>query len=491
MNHSTLANYKLIRKIGEGGFGIVWLAQKVNSNEFIALKEVTSENISGHEIKALKLYAETFKNSPSEGIIPILEVIIENDTIYYTMPLCDGVNGAKPTDSDYAPLTLWQLIEDRLKQSTWFSKKEIADIISPIISAADTLAKVGLLHRDIKPANILFFNGKPYLADIGLLAKDVTNLLSAGTPDFTAPEWYTRSNGSPDMWGCATTLFYLLTGNSPSLMGREAYRWQPCGKSKMPKDDIATWLDFNNAINRATSEEPNERFLRFEDFKKTIFAIANGYKTESDYPLWIPLAMRLLFAHISKIPPKFRHIIYASFIGVIALLISSGVYLINSLPEITEKSSQNYYANLWKITGESMQKQYDKLLLAKSDDEKLKYFDNIKKILIDTSQQSNTLENFCFCALRSEISEHHQYKIQDLYAQIIPIFAKRNQTENIEIINKSLVGRYCFVNIGATTNANASELEKSGYKLMKYSEALRFKSKSNVKKRHDGFKKTL
>ena len=279
----TVSKFRLIRKIGEGGFGAVWVAKSTQDNSIVALKEILSPNMSGHERKALERYAKLSNCSESEGpapidgIIPILEVFTENGKTYYTMPLCDGADKSKsPTDSDWEPLTLDALIENRRTQEKWFSAKEVADIIIPIFTAAAKLNDEGFIHRDIKPANILFFNGKPCLADIGLLAEDRLSVSSAGTPDFTAPNWYV--NGNPDMWGCAATLFKLLTGNPPDLLGRGAYLWQPCGKENMSFADVQIWRNMNNAINRATAEKPKDRYLRFYDFIADVRTASEGGK---------------------------------------------------------------------------------------------------------------------------------------------------------------------------------------------------------------------
>ena len=279
----TVSKFRLIRKIGEGGFGAVWVAKNTQDNSIVALKEILSPNMSGHERKALERYAKLSNCSESEGpapidgIIPILEVFTENGKTYYAMPLCDGTDKSKsPTDSDWEPLTLDARIENRRTQEKWFSAKEVADIIIPIFTAAAKLNDEGFIHRDIKPANILFFNGKPCLADIGLLAEDRLSVSSAGTPDFTAPNWYV--NGNPDMWGCAATLFKLLTGNPPDLMGRGAYLWQPCGKENMNFADVQIWRNMNNAINRATAEKPKDRYLRFYDFIADVRTASEGGK---------------------------------------------------------------------------------------------------------------------------------------------------------------------------------------------------------------------
>lgn len=278
-----VSNYKLIRKIGEGGFGAVWLVQNLSDGSILALKEIFSPSKSGHERKALEQYAKLStrgnpdKSAPIDGVIPILDVFEENDKLYYTMPLSDGTNpDAEPTDSDWQPLTLEWLIENRRTAPSWFSAKEIAAIMLPIFETVEKLNTQGLIHRDIKPANILFFKGKPCLADIGLMTVDRLSASSAGTPDFRSPSWYV--NGNPDMWGCAATMFCLMTGNPPDLMGRGAYMWQPCGKDNMTFGNVVIWGSFNNIVNRATAEKPNDRYLRFSDLIADVRNVADGKK---------------------------------------------------------------------------------------------------------------------------------------------------------------------------------------------------------------------
>jgi len=57
------------------------------------------------------------------------------------------------------------------------------------------------------------------------------------------------------------------------MMGRVAYAFPPCGKSKMTQGDILAWEHFYRVINRATSDKPKNRYLRFVDFSADILRI--------------------------------------------------------------------------------------------------------------------------------------------------------------------------------------------------------------------------
>ena len=267
--------YTVIRKIGEGGFGVVYLVQD-SQKRFYALKEVHNPDKNSHEAHSLKLYSDSLKHITIDALIPIERIFQNDKKLCYTMPLADGIEDISPIDEDWRPKTLAWLIEERRKSSKWFSKDEVLEIFIPILRAVDTLTSHGLLHRDIKPANILFFNGKACLADIGLMAEDTPSVSSAGTPDYTPPQWYLQNHGHPDMWGLAATLFTLITGNHPDMMGRAAYFWPPHGKSHMSSDDIAAWEGFHRIIARATREKAKDRYLRIEDFRNDIELVKNG-----------------------------------------------------------------------------------------------------------------------------------------------------------------------------------------------------------------------
>ena len=76
-----------------------------------------------------------------------------------------------------------------------------------------------------------------------------------------APSWYLETGGNPDMWGIATTLYSLITGNAPDKLGRAAFLWPPQGEQSVDRE---AWNRFHRAILRATHEQATERFLSFK-----------------------------------------------------------------------------------------------------------------------------------------------------------------------------------------------------------------------------------
>ena len=263
-----LDGYRLIRPIGAGGFGEVWLCQSDAAGDFRALKFIPATN-SGHlekEFDSVCRYRSAAEQLRSPSLIPIQNPSLHDFGMTYLMPLADGFGAVHPGDRDWRPLTLAARLELRKAEPLWFPSEEICAWLPSILEALQLLSNAGLVHRDVKPDNILFFNGVPCLADISLLGADTSQLTRRGTPGYLAPSWFLESSGHPDMYGVATTFYTMLTGNSPDKMGRAAFRWPPQGESSLSSGERLQWLRFHSIIRRAIDDRPAERFIDFSAF---------------------------------------------------------------------------------------------------------------------------------------------------------------------------------------------------------------------------------
>lgn len=271
-NPEKIGSYRIVRKIGEGGYGIVYLASKIETGELFALKAILHASAKKRECSALDILRRT---STVDGCIPLLDSGMDGDIFYYVMPLADplkGGAGISPLDVGYEAKTLASIIASRDEFAPgWFSEREIKNMISPVFSAAIAIGKSGLLHRDIKPDNIIFISGDVYLSDFGLLCEDRRSVSSYGTPYFFAPNWYVNSGGNPDMWGLAASFYMLITGNLPDAMGRVSFKY-PVGVDSFSDKEKPQWDHWHRCILRATAEYPADRFIRLEDFRDAVFS---------------------------------------------------------------------------------------------------------------------------------------------------------------------------------------------------------------------------
>lgn len=266
----VLDGYRLIRFLGRGGFGEVWLCQSEAMGGYHALKFIPERNseLLEKEYQSLALYRKEAAKLRSPHLVPIEHINRNISGLYYVMPLADGYGDTDPANQAWFPLSLAAFIESRAHAETWYSIEEITSILQPILQALQTLSDAGLVHRDVKPENILFFNGLPCLGDISLLGADSAMVTRRGTPGYATPSWYL--GGHPDMYGAAATIYSLLTGNSPDKMGRAAFLWPPQGEASLNGEARAEWLRLHSVIRRATDERVSERYVDFSTMARAL-----------------------------------------------------------------------------------------------------------------------------------------------------------------------------------------------------------------------------
>lgn len=254
--------YTILRLIGRGGYGEVWLCRADALGDYRALKFIpsTSPEVLEKEFEALASYRKAAVKLRSAHLMPIEHVGRRGEGLYYVMPLADG-SGDDPLDPAWRPLTLASIIEERFRSESWFTSQEIAAWICPVLDALQVVSEAALVHRDVKPDNILVFGGQPVVGDISLLGEDRGTLTRRGTPGFATPSWY--EGGHADMYGAAATLYTLLTGNPPDRMGRTVFNAPPQGEARLLPEERAGRRRLHAVIRRATDERVSERYPDF------------------------------------------------------------------------------------------------------------------------------------------------------------------------------------------------------------------------------------
>lgn len=202
-----LPELELLERIGSGGYGEVWLCR----NALGALRAV--KIVRRAEFDDARPYEREFKGIRSfepisrthEGFVDILQVG-RNEAegwFYYVMELAD------PMDADsgeYQPRTL----ASELKRRGALPLDECIQLALSLARGLSELHRHDLVHRDIKPSNIIFVNGAPKLADIGLVASATESRSFVGTEGFIPPE----GPGTPqaDIYSLGILLYVMATG---------------------------------------------------------------------------------------------------------------------------------------------------------------------------------------------------------------------------------------------------------------------------------------
>ena len=161
-----VAEHELVRLIGSGSGGDVWLA-KNSLGTYRAVKIIHRKSFSWQkpfedEFQGLLKFEPLSREH--DGLVDVLQVggNATSDCFYYVMELADDVHAGRMIDPVfYVPRTLAQDLAERRRLSVG----ECIRLGAPIASALGFLHRHDLIHRDVKPANIIFVNGFPKLAD--------------------------------------------------------------------------------------------------------------------------------------------------------------------------------------------------------------------------------------------------------------------------------------------------------------------------------------
>jgi len=204
-------DYELLRRVGHGGYGEVWLVRDA-TGQLRACKVVYRDSF-GNDRPYEREYVGIRKFEPvsraSDSQISIFQVGRRDDEgyFYYIKELADDANTGGEVHPDlYVPKTL----KSELRRRGRLPADECLRLGLSLSAAVDNLHRNGLIHRDIKPANIIFTNGVPKLADIGLVTESDLTISYVGTEGDIPPEGPTSPQA--DIYSLGKVLYEISTG---------------------------------------------------------------------------------------------------------------------------------------------------------------------------------------------------------------------------------------------------------------------------------------
>ena len=200
--------YKIIKIMGEGGFGKVYEVENKKTLEHFACKKLSKININN--LDKLKNEISILSQADHPNIIKIFEVYESNRSLYIIMELCKGGE-------------LFKKITERAQKKNMYTEKDAAEIFKKIVSAIQYCHNQGICHRDLKPENILYLNEDEneknnHLKIINFVFSKYfkINKLSSRVDSihYAAPEVLQQNyNEKCDIWSAGVLLYLLLSGH--------------------------------------------------------------------------------------------------------------------------------------------------------------------------------------------------------------------------------------------------------------------------------------
>jgi serine/threonine-protein kinase len=268
---ATFAGYTIVRMLGSGGMGEVYLAQHPRLPRRDALKVLPAA------VSADSEYRERFNREADIAatlwhphIVGVHDRGDFEGQLWISMDYVDGTDAGR-------------LLRERYPNG--MPKAEVAGIVTAVAEALDYAHERGLLHRDVKPANILLAqpdsaDQRILLVDFGIARwlNDISGLtatnMTVGTVSYAPPEQLmgAQLDGRADQYALAATAFHLLTGAPPFqhsnpavVISQHLSASPPAIGAQRPE---LSALD--PVLAKALSKDPKDRYERCADFARAL-----------------------------------------------------------------------------------------------------------------------------------------------------------------------------------------------------------------------------
>jgi len=271
----SIGKYQLMRELGRGATGKVYLADDPFQKRKVAIKVAFPDALKNSEDGAL--YKSMFLNEAALAgklnhphIVQIYDAVVEDDYSYIVMEFVEGGT-----------------LEKFCKPDGLLETREVAEISFKCVRALAFAQSLGLTHRDIKPGNILHNDGTEIkIADFGAAinrVSDRTVITNVGSPAYMSPELvqgHVQASHLTDIYAMGVVMYYLLAGKLPFAGANTmSVIYQIVNTEPEPpsahRKGISAELDA--VVMKAMEKDPAKRFQTWDEFGA---ALAEIWKKE-------------------------------------------------------------------------------------------------------------------------------------------------------------------------------------------------------------------
>lgn len=256
---ARIGPYVLLKFLGRGAFGEVWLAEResaIAKNRLavkLPLQTVVDLNVVRKEAEAW------IRAGNHPNILPMFEAnVFDNQVVVVSEYAADG------------SLRDWLEKHGGIAPSV----ESAAEMAMAILSGLEHLHVRGLVHRDLKPANVLMQGECPRIADFGLawlMKPDAMASQTVGTPGYMAPEAFDGGRSvQTDLWSAGVITYQLLTGQMPFPTGH-LMRLMKAILTETPTPlPESLPVSLRQIVLRALAKDPDERFRSAADMRAAL-----------------------------------------------------------------------------------------------------------------------------------------------------------------------------------------------------------------------------
>lgn len=258
---TRIGNYKILKALGRGGFGVAYIAWDTQLERNVVLKECfptaictrdesgairpQSAELEGHYLQAMvdmQREARTLAKLNHERVVRVYDVFESQGGLYYVMPWLEGGS-------------LREKMDEAADAGQCIAPETAAQWLLAVLEGLQYLHEQGIIHRDLKPGNIMFDEAEhPVIIDFGASVMLAAHTVTQGefSASYAAPEQI-AGKGAPfagtDLFALAATAYELLSGCMPE----ETLR-------RMVKDDL---VPVRQLPGMEALPEPLERFVMY------------------------------------------------------------------------------------------------------------------------------------------------------------------------------------------------------------------------------------
>jgi len=314
LERAVSTQYEVLRLLGQGGMGSVYLARERLLERLVAIKVLRSELVHGDARERFIREARTAAKLTHPHIVPLYSFGQAGDTLFYIMGFVEG-----------------ESLEDCLKRSGPLGASQVRRILAELADALEYAHTNGVVHRDIKPDNILIdrASGRAILTDFGIAKVESAGMtitrtgIIVGTPLYMSPEQAAGDrevDGRADLYSLGVIGYRMLTGRLP-FEGKSIQDLfvKHATQNPTPIDtfDGSVSLELASAVMRCLQKEPSQRWPAAAAFQRALVAEPEEgthaprrgrarYAPPTTWHGWWPPSLRLGGDVWSRLPAELR-----------------------------------------------------------------------------------------------------------------------------------------------------------------------------------------